>query len=85
MPSITPIAHPNERSYNRFMSPEIALEKVQKFWNDQRRMPSYAEAANLFKLSSKDSAYRIISKLIKQGFFEQTKTSKKQSSRPNHY
>lgn len=37
------------------------------FYRKHKRMPSYAEAAVLFKLRSKDSAYRAIAQLIDAG------------------
>jgi SOS regulatory protein LexA len=40
---------------------------LQGFFRDHKRMPSYAEAAKLFKVASKDSSYRIIQKLVSAG------------------
>lgn len=41
--------------------------KIQAFYGRYRRMPSYAEAAKLFGYTSKDSAFRLIQKLIAAG------------------
>jgi SOS regulatory protein LexA len=46
------------------------------FYQRKRRMPSYAEAANLFGVRSKDSAYRIIRALIARGSVAKDRTGK---------
>lgn len=40
------------------------------FYAKERRMPSYAEAAKLFGYKSKDSAYKLIQKLLKIGVLD---------------
>ncbi len=45
-------------------------EKIISFFDSKNRMPSYSEAAKLFGLKSKDSAYRIISKLVEAGVID---------------
>lgn len=42
-------------------------ELLAEFYQRKRRMPSYAEAAALFGVRSKDSAYKIIQALIARG------------------
>lgn len=46
------------------------------FYRKHKRMPSYAEAAVLFGLQSKDSAYRAMSKLIDVGIVEKDASGK---------
>ncbi len=46
--------------------PEI--DKIIIFYKKQKRMPSYSELMSLFKYKSKNSAYKLVNKLIKQGF-----------------
>lgn len=41
--------------------------RIEDFYKKKKRMPSYQEAAELFGLRSKDSAYRVIKKLIALG------------------
>jgi repressor LexA len=41
---------------------------VQSFFSKHKRMPSYSEAARVFNVKSKESAYRIMQKLITLGF-----------------
>lgn len=41
--------------------------KIQAFYERHRRMPSYAEAAKIFEYKSKDSAFRLMQKLIASG------------------
>jgi SOS regulatory protein LexA len=39
-------------------------DKLNEFYTTQKRMPSYQEAARLFGMKSKDSAYKAIQKLV---------------------
>jgi repressor LexA len=47
-----------------------------EFYKKQKRMPSYAEAARIFSLRSKDSAYRVIHKLLHLGLIEKDKSGR---------
>jgi SOS regulatory protein LexA len=51
-------------------------ERIISFFTTHKRMPSYAEAAKVFKVSSKDSAYRRIQKLIERGMLAKDKAGK---------
>jgi repressor LexA len=55
---------------------ERYIKSVQRFYEQNRRMPSYAEATKLFGVSSKDSAYRIMGRLIDADFVRKDKTGK---------
>ena len=44
-----------------------AKDVLLRYYGAHKRMPSYAEAATLFGLKSKDSSYRIIQRLISEG------------------
>lgn len=46
------------------------------FFDTKKRMPSYSEAAKLFGVASKDSAYRIMQKLIKEGMVSRDTSGK---------
>ncbi|MFZ2593992.1 MAG: S24 family peptidase [Minisyncoccia bacterium] len=39
-----------------------------QFFNTHKRMPSYQEATTLFKVKSKDTAFRIMKSLVAEGF-----------------
>lgn len=51
-------------------------QAIYTFYNKQGRMPSYAEAAQLFGFKSKDSAFLTIKKLIALGSIKKDKTGK---------
>ena len=55
---------------------ESYAKALATFYKKQRRMPSYAEAARIFSLRSKDSAHRIISKLLHMGLIEKDKSGR---------
>jgi len=65
----TTLALPNDRSYTKAMKNRLdhAKKALQHFFSVHKRMPSYAEAADIFGVASKDSAYRIMEKLIDEG------------------
>jgi SOS regulatory protein LexA len=46
--------------------------KLTAFYNKERRMPSYAEAAKLFGYKSKDSAWKLINKLVASGIIDRS-------------
>jgi len=52
------------------------VTKIRDFYKDNKRMPSYSEATKIFGVSSKDSAYTIISKLIDAGILEKDYSGK---------
>ena len=46
------------------------LENLQAFYKKNKRLPSYSEMLTLFGLASKNAIYKIVNKLIKQGYVE---------------
>lgn len=61
---------------NDFDSYQTYRDKLYKFYESQKRMPSYSETAKLFGFKSKDSAYRAIQKLITLGYAEKDHAGK---------
>lgn len=58
------------------MTVEQAQKKLIQFHRTYKRMPSVSEAAAIFGVSSKDSAHRLIGKLIARGIVAKDKTGK---------
>lgn len=46
------------------------LTKIKTFYKKHKRLPSYSEMLDLFRLSSKNAIYKIIHKLIDLGFLK---------------
>ena len=46
------------------------LKILRRFFQKQRRMPTYQEMSELFGFSSKRSAFKLVEKLVKAGFLE---------------
>ncbi len=46
------------------------LNQIRTFYTNHKRMPSYAEAAKIFGLRSKDSAYKVIQRFIDEGLLD---------------
>jgi len=46
------------------------LSLIKKFYKKFRRLPSYSEMLSIFKVSSKNTVFKIINKLIEEGFFK---------------
>jgi repressor LexA len=46
------------------------LEKIRDFYKQFKRLPSYAEMLDLFKLSSKNAIFKIINSFVEEGFLE---------------
>lgn len=65
----------NDREANMQVFRDRA-ELLTEFYERKRRMPSYAEAAQLFGVRSKDSAYRIIQALIARGSVSKDQSGK---------
>jgi repressor LexA len=51
-------------------------DKIYYFYGKKKRMPSYSEIADIFGFKSKDSAFRIIERLIKLGYIQKDSTGK---------
>jgi SOS regulatory protein LexA len=51
-------------------------ELLYNFYAKHKRMPSYMEATKVFNVASKDSAYRIISKLVDEGVVSKDRSGK---------
>lgn len=49
---------------------------VERFFSQMKRMPSYSEAAKLFGVKSKDTAYKIMQKLVSSGTVGKSKGGK---------
>ncbi len=49
---------------------ESYKNKILKFYNDTRRMPSYAEIMTLLDFKSKNSVYKLINKLVTEGILD---------------
>lgn len=45
-------------------------EKIESFYTDNKRMPSYSEMMKLFSLKSKNAIYKIVNKLVEEGFVD---------------
>lgn len=52
------------------MNTETALQRIRKFFRVNRRLPSYQEIANLMGFASKNAAFKLVGKLISEGFLE---------------
>ncbi|HVS79782.1 MAG TPA: transcriptional repressor LexA [Candidatus Paceibacterota bacterium] len=50
------------------MEIETAKAKIRKFYEDRKTMPSYSEMAKLLGYKSKNSVYRLVEKLLDDGF-----------------
>jgi SOS regulatory protein LexA len=55
---------------------EKAKNKIAKFYSSNRRMPTYAELAKLVGYRSKNSVYKLVQKLKKEGFIGQDVSGK---------
>jgi SOS regulatory protein LexA len=51
-------------------------QKLLKFFQNHRRLPSYSEMLGLFKLSSKNAIFRVVNKFIDQGLLDKDSTGK---------
>lgn len=51
-------------------------ELLYSFYAKHKRMPSYQEATEVFNVSSKDSAYRIMTKLVDEGVVAKDRSGK---------
>lgn len=58
------------------------FHKIRQFYFQKRRMPSYSEMARLFGYRSKNSAYKIVNHLIRQGALERDPKGKILPTRP---
>jgi SOS regulatory protein LexA len=46
------------------------LSQIKQFYQQHRRLPSYSEMLKLFKLSSKNSIYKLVQKWTEEGFLQ---------------
>lgn len=46
------------------------IEELQNFYKKNKRLPSYSEMLKLFGLASKNAIYKIIAKLVEQGYLD---------------
>ena len=46
------------------------IQKIQRFYEKKRRMPSIAEVAETFGYKSKNAAYKLVDKLVEQGLLQ---------------
>ncbi|HRH25065.1 MAG TPA: S24 family peptidase [Candidatus Paceibacterota bacterium] len=47
------------------------IEQLKKFYNREKRMPSYSEMMSLFGFKSKNAVYRLVQKMLSNGVVEQ--------------
>ncbi len=66
----------NMEKKNDFGVYQTYRDKLYRFYESHKRMPSYSETAKLFGFKSKDSAYRAIQKLITLGYAEKDHAGK---------
>jgi len=52
------------------MQIDIALQRIRKFFRLNRRIPSYQEIADLMGFASKNAAFKMVSKLVEEGYLE---------------
>ena len=55
------------------------LQKLQRFYEQHNRLPSYAEMLELFALKSKNAIYKLVDRLIESGYLQKERTSKSKS------
>lgn len=46
------------------------MRKIRKFLRENKRMPSYREIADMLGFSSKNASFKLVKKLIEQGFLD---------------
>ncbi|MDF1498395.1 MAG: transcriptional repressor LexA [Patescibacteria group bacterium] len=51
-------------------------EKINKFYHRNKRMPSYSEAMDLLNFKSKNSVFKLVAKLEKEGFLAKDEKGK---------
>ena len=56
------------------MEKEKIVNKLQSFYQDKKRMPSYSELALLAGLKSKNSVYKLVLQLVDAGYINKDKT-----------
>jgi len=64
-----------ERSfiYNRFMDKQKIISKLQGFYQNKKRMPSYSELGLLIGFKSKNAVYKLVLKLADEGYITKDK------------
>lgn len=58
------------------MNTDKISQKLQKFFDERKRMPSLREIANLLGFRSKNAAVRVVDKLLEAGFVGKDETGK---------
>lgn len=58
------------------MENDISLSKIKKFFQNNKRMPSYQEIAQIFGFKSKNAAYKLIRNLIEGKFVKKDSKGK---------
>ena len=52
------------------------LDKIRKFYRQRKRLPSYREIAELLNFKSVNAAWRVVKKLIEQGYLDKDSRGK---------
>lgn len=65
-----------ERSFMYTVSMNYDTQKIMRFYREKKRMPSYAELADLYGFKSKNAAFKLAEKFINEGFFEKDSQGK---------
>jgi hypothetical protein len=52
------------------------LQKIQTFYRDHKRMPSYSELMAVAGFRSKNAAYKLIERFVRRGWLEKDETGK---------
>ncbi len=55
---------------------ETAISRIQDFYTQNKRIPSYNELAKMFGFASKNASFKLVQKLIEQDVLEKDKTGK---------
>ena len=69
----------SERSFTyieNMVSLDFAIKKIRRFYINQKRLPTYSEMAIIFRYNSKNSAYKLGKRLIKEGILQKDKSGK---------
>lgn len=77
MQTVQPEAIDSKRTfaYSEGMQPE-ALGKIKNFYSTKKRLPSYAELADLYGYRSKSSAYQLAARLEEAGYISKDTAGK---------
>lgn len=52
------------------------VKNIQRFYDRHRRMPTYQEIADLMGYASKNAAFKLVQKLVQEGYLQKDKTGR---------